>query len=90
VEERATLVANLNPREQGQTREHREVHKIKRKSSVTSQPNRSGSSATSKYLKPSHMKYDLHIQSCFKQMNNQKNKEKKYPHVFGRELIDLI
>jgi hypothetical protein len=60
VEERATLVANLNPREQGRTREHRGVHKIKRKSSVTSQPNRSGSSATSKYLKPGHMKYDLH------------------------------
>ena len=56
----ATLVANLNPREQGRTREHRGVHKIKRKSSVTSQPNRSGSSATSKYLKPGHMKYDLH------------------------------
>ena len=60
MEERATLVANLNPREQGRTQEHRGVHKIKRKSSVTSQPNQSGSSATSKYLKPGHMKYDLH------------------------------
>jgi hypothetical protein len=59
VEERATLVANLNPREQGRTREHRRIHKIKRKSSVTGQPNRSGSSATSKYLKPGHMKYEL-------------------------------
>ena len=30
MEERATLVANLNPREQGRTREHRGVQKIKK------------------------------------------------------------
>ena len=59
MEERATLVANLNPREQGQTREHRGIHKIKRKGSVISQPNRFGSFTTSKYLKSGHMKYDL-------------------------------
>ena len=69
MEERATLVANLNPREQGQTREHRGIHKIKRKSSVTGQPNRSGSFAMSKYLKPGHMKYDLQSQFELKKWN---------------------